>query len=176
MGEVVTGMRVGIGFDQHRFAGASGDAGAGTAAGEGRALVLGGVRFDTEPPLAGHSDADVVAHSVADAMLGAAALGDLGSHFPDTDPLWSGADSLSILTRVAAMVAARGLRLLNADCTVICESPRIDPVRVVMMERLSEAAGGPVHVKATRPEGLGSLGSGEGIACLATALLEKDES
>jgi len=156
--------RVGIGFDQHPFA-----AGAERA----RALVLGGVRFEAEPGLKGHSDADVVAHAVADAMLGAAGLGDLGVHFPDNDERWAGADSLAILEQVAALVAGAGLRLGNADCTVICEVPRIADAREIMMERLSAAAAGPVHVKATRPEGLGSLGRVEGIACIASALLEE---
>jgi 2-C-methyl-D-erythritol 2,4-cyclodiphosphate synthase len=160
----VTNARVGIGFDQHRFVDGSE---------HGRALVLGGVRFEAERGLEGHSDADVVAHAVADAMLGAAGLGDLGAHFPDTDPRWARADSLAILAHVATLVAAVGLRLTNADCTVICESPRIGDARETMMERLSAAASGPVHVKATRPEGLGSLGRVEGIACLATALVEE---
>ena len=141
--------RVGLGFDQHRF-----------DPGSQRPLVLGGVRFEAEEPLAGHSDADVVAHAVGDAMLGAAGLGDLGAHFGDTDPRWAGADSLGLLARVAALVAGAGLRLVNADCTVICETPRLAAHREMMMERLSAAAGGPVHVKATRPEGLGSLGRG----------------
>jgi len=136
-------------------------------------LVLGGVRFDAAQGLQGHSDADVVAHAVADAMLGAAGLGDIGAHFPDTEPRWAGADSIAILAQVTSLVAAGGLRLVNADCTVICEIPRIDRAREIMMERLSAAAAGPVHVKATRPEGLGSLGRVEGIACLATALLEE---
>jgi 2-C-methyl-D-erythritol 2,4-cyclodiphosphate synthase len=160
----LSGARVGIGFDQHPFTSGSE---------RGRALVLGGVSFEAEPALQGHSDADVVAHAVADAMLGAAALGDLGAHFPDSDQRWAGADSLAILAQVAALVAAAGLRLANADCTVICELPRIAEARGIMMERLSAAAAGPVHVKATRPEGLGSLGRVEGIACLATALLEE---
>jgi 2-C-methyl-D-erythritol 2,4-cyclodiphosphate synthase len=160
----VSGGHVGIGFDQHRFA---------SGADRGRALVLGGVRFDEEPGLEGHSDADVVAHAVGDAMLGAAGLGDLGSHFPDSDERWAGADSLAILAQVTDLVAAAGLRLANADCTVVCEMPRIADRRGIMMERLSAAAAGPVHVKATRPEGLGSLGRVEGIACLAIALLEE---
>jgi len=159
----VTRARVGIGFDQHPFASGSE---------RERALVLGGVRFEAEPGLRGHSDADVVAHALADAMLGAAGLGDLGAHFPDTDQRWAG-DSLAILAHVAALVASAGLRLGNADCTVVCETPRIADAREIMMERLSAAAAGPVHVKATRPEGLGSLGRVEGIACLATALLEE---
>jgi len=161
----MTGMRVGIGFDQHPFA---------TGTERKRALLLGGVRFESEPGLEGHSDADVVAHAVGDAMLGAAGLGDLGAHFSDTDQRWAGADSLAILGRVAALVGEAGLRLVNADCTVICETPRIAGTREIMMERLSAAAAGPVHVKATRPEGLGSLGRAEGIACLAVALLEKN--
>ena len=135
--------------------------------------MLGGVRFEGGPALRGHSDADVVAHALADAMLGAAALGDLGMHFPDSDERWAGADSLAILAQVAALVGDAGLRLANADCTVICETPRIAPACEIMMQRLSAAAAGPVHVKATRPEGLGSLGRVEGIACLATALLEE---
>jgi 2-C-methyl-D-erythritol 2,4-cyclodiphosphate synthase len=164
MEQSMSGQRIGTGFDQHPFV---------TGPGSGRPLVLGGVRFDAEAALKGHSDADVVSHAVADAMLGAAGLGDLGAHFPDTDPRWAGADSLAILAQVAALVAAAGLRLVNADCTVICEAPRIGDAREIMMERLSAAAEGPVHVKATRPEGLGSLGRVEGIACLAVALLEE---
>jgi 2-C-methyl-D-erythritol 2,4-cyclodiphosphate synthase len=155
--------RVGIGFDQHAFAQDD----------PSRQLVLGGVHFAGATGLEGHSDADVVAHAVCDAMLGAAGLGDLGAHFPDTDQQWAGADSLAIVERVAALVAGTGLRLSNADCTVICEAPRIGDAREIMMERLSSAAKGPVHVKATRPEGLGSLGRAEGIACLAVALLEE---
>jgi 2-C-methyl-D-erythritol 2,4-cyclodiphosphate synthase len=160
----MTTLRVGIGFDQHPFAIGTEHHGV---------LVLGGVRFDEAPCLKGHSDADVVAHALADAMLGAAALGDLGAHFPDTDQRWAGADSLSILAQVTSLVLGVGLRLANADCTVICEIPRIGDSREIMMQRLSAAAAGPVHVKATRPEGLGSLGRVEGIACLATALLEE---
>ena len=160
----MSALRVGIGFDQHRF-----PEGSPTE----RPLVLGGVRFDTEPGLMGHSDADVVAHAVSDAMLGAAGLGDLGAYFPDTDPQWEGADSLAILAQVVVVVRGAGLRLVNADCTLVCEVPRIAAVREIMMERLSAAAEGPVHVKATRPEGRGSLGRVEGIACLAVALLEE---
>ncbi len=157
-------LRVGIGFDEHPFAG---------EAGRDRPLVLGGVRFEEAPGLKGHSDADVVAHAVADAMLGAAGLGDLGAHFPDTDEKWAGADSLAILSHVVTLLGDAGLRLVNADCTLVCEEPRIAVSREIMMERLSAAAAGPVHVKATRPEGLGSLGRVEGIACLAVALLEE---
>jgi len=160
----VSGTRIGVGFDQHPFASGSE---------RERALVLGGVCFEAEPGLRGHSDADVVAHAVADAMLGAAALGDLGTHFPESDQRWAGADSLEMLASVARLIQAAGMRLVNADCTVICEMPRIADARETMRERLSAAAGGPVHVKATRPEGLGSLGRVEGIACLATALLDE---
>lgn len=156
-------LRIGIGVDQHRFA---------PGAERHRQLVLGGAVFEDEPGLEGHSDADVVAHAVADAMLGAAGLADLGTHFSDADPQWSGADSLRILARVTQMVLEADLQLVNADCTVICETPRLAPARDTMIERLSRAAGGPVHVKASRPEGLGSLGRVEGIACVAVALLD----
>jgi 2-C-methyl-D-erythritol 2,4-cyclodiphosphate synthase len=160
----MSGLRIGIGFDQHPFASGSQ---------QDRPLVLGGVRHEGETGLAGHSDADVVAHAVADAILGAAGLGDLGAHFPDSEERWAGADSLAILAQVAVLVKGAGLKLVNADCTLVCERPRIAAVRGIMMERLSAAAEGPVHVKATRPEGLGSLGRVEGIACLAVALLEE---
>src|SRR5438309_5119946 len=109
-------LQVGLGIDLH-------------APGPGRVLLLGGVRFDDEAGLAGHSDGDVVAHALADAMLGAAALGDLGEHFPDTDPTWSGADSLAILGRVTAMVRDAGWRPVNADCTVVLETPMLAPYR-----------------------------------------------
>ncbi|MDA8040107.1 MAG: 2-C-methyl-D-erythritol 2,4-cyclodiphosphate synthase [Actinomycetota bacterium] len=154
--------RVGIGYDVHPFASEN-----------GRALILGGVFFPGEQGLAGHSDADVVAHAVADAMLGAAGLGDLGTHFADTDERWAGASSIDILTAVADIVGKSGYRLSNADCTVVGERPRLAPVRAEMIERLSAAARGPVHVKATRPERLGALGREEGIACVAVALLEE---
>lgn len=163
----MSGLRIGIGVDQHPFS---------RGAERERVLVLGGVAFEDEPGLSGHSDADVVAHAVADAMLGAAALGDLGMHFPDSDERWAGADSLAILSEVARLVGGAGLRLSNADCTVVCEAPKIAAARETMVQRLSAAAGGPVHVKATRPEGLGSLGRVEGIACLAIALLEETGS
>lgn len=160
----MSAVRVGLGVDVHPFA--DDDA--------GRECVLGGVRFDGAG-LAGHSDADVVAHAVCDAVAGAAGLGDLGSHFPDTDPQWKGADSLAMLREIVRRAADTGWRVLNADCTVIAERPRISPQRDAMIRALSEAAGAPVHVKATRPEGLGSLGRVEGIACLAVALLEGAE-
>lgn len=153
-------MRVGQGFDVHRW---SDD--------RRRPLVLGGVVLPGERGLAGHSDADVVAHALADALLGAAGLGDLGRHFPDTDPAWAGADSVGILSRVVAMVAAAGLHVLNADCTVVAEAPRLAPHVARMEERLGAAVGAPVSVKATRAEGLGALGRGEGVACTAVVLL-----
>ena len=156
-------MRVGIGVDVHPFA-------------DDRPLVLGGVRFEGERGLAGHSDADVVAHAVADALLGAAGLGDLGTHFPDTDPQWAEADSLGLLAEVARRLGAAGWRTGNVDCSVVLEAPRLAPHRAEMEGRLSAAAGGPVSVKATRPEHLGALGRGEGVACLAVALVLPVES
>jgi 2-C-methyl-D-erythritol 2,4-cyclodiphosphate synthase len=162
----VSELRIGFAFDVHPL-----DAAA--EPGSPRCLVLGGVSFEREVPLRGHSDADVLAHAVGEAMLGAAGLGDLGMHFPDDDELWLGADSLALLAACAGLVGAQGWALTNADCTIVAERPRVAPARQAMMDRLSRAARGPVHVKATRPEGLGSLGRGEGIACYAVALLER---
>jgi 2-C-methyl-D-erythritol 2,4-cyclodiphosphate synthase len=153
-------LRVGQGFDIHRFSPLP-----------GRPLVLGGVTIPGVVGLAGHSDADVVAHALADALLGAAGLGDLGRHFPDTDPAWAGADSLDLLARVGALAAGRGMRVVNADCTVVCERPRLADHTDEMGRRLEAAVGAPVNVKATRAEGLGTLGRVEGIACLAVVLL-----
>jgi 2-C-methyl-D-erythritol 2,4-cyclodiphosphate synthase len=164
-GRGVSEQRVGLGIDLHRF----------EEAVEARPLVLGGVRFEGERGLVGHSDADVVAHAVADAILGAAGLGDIGTHFPDTDERWRGADSLQLLAEVARRVADAGWRLVNADCTLVGERPKVAPAREEMARLVSAAAGGPVQVKATRPEGLGSLGRVEGLACLAVALLERDD-
>jgi len=121
--------------------------------------------------LAGHSDADVLAHAVAEALLGAAGLGDLGRHFPASDPAWAGADSMALLDMVSSMVAAEGLRLVNADCTVVCERPRLAEHTDDMARRLQALLGAPVSVKAKRAEGLGALGRVEGIACLAVVLL-----
>ena len=126
------------------------------------------------PGLAGHSDADALAHACADAVLGAAGLGDLGDHFPDTDPQWAGADSLALLAEVVRLAAEAGWRVVNVDATVIAERPKLGPLRPQMAERLTAAVGAPVSVKATTHEGLGALGRGEGIACLAVALLEAD--
>jgi 2-C-methyl-D-erythritol 2,4-cyclodiphosphate synthase len=153
-------IRVGQGFDVHPF---SGD--------PGRALVLGGVRFDGERGLAGHSDADVVAHACTDAILGGAGLGDIGQHFPSSDPQWEGADSVELLARGASMVRDAGWGIGNVDCTVVCEQPKLSGRRVEMQDRLSAAVGAPVSVKASTTDGLGMLGRREGIGCLAVAVL-----
>jgi len=153
-------LRIGQGFDVHPW---SDD--------PARRLVLGGVVLDGERGLAGHSDADVVAHAVADALLGAAGLGDIGAHFPDTDPRWRGADSLTLLARVVGLVKGDDWAVGNVDTTVVLEAPRLAPHKAAMEERLSAAVGAPVSVKAKRAEGLGALGRGEGVACLAVALL-----
>lgn len=138
-----------------------------------RPLVLGGVVFDGGAGLAGHSDADVVAHALADALLGAAGLGDLGELFPDTDAAWAGADSTVLLAEVVRRLADDGWRVVNADCTVVLEQPRLAPHRLAMQARMGDAVGAPVSVKATRPEALGALGRGEGIACLAVAMVTR---
>jgi 2-C-methyl-D-erythritol 2,4-cyclodiphosphate synthase len=153
-------VRVGQGFDVHAF---SADA--------DRVLVLGGVVFEGEPGLIGHSDADVVAHACADALLGAAGLGDIGQHFPDTDPRWSGADSIGLLTEVAQRVRGAGFEPGNVDCAVVCERPKLAPHREAMQLRLSEAVGAPVTIKGNRAEGLGAIGRVEGIACFAVAVV-----
>ena len=158
-------VRIGQGFDVHRFA---------DGPVEGRVLVLGGVAFPGEPVLVGHSDADVIAHAAADALLGAAGLGDIGQHYPDTDPAWKGADSLRILADTAAKVTALGWRIGNIDCSVVCEAPRIAPVRDEMVRNLSAAAGAPVSVKGRRAEGLGAIGRREGIMCFASAVIMKE--
>jgi 2-C-methyl-D-erythritol 2,4-cyclodiphosphate synthase len=160
----VTQVRVGQGFDVHRF---SDD--------PTRPLVLGGVVFEGERGLHGHSDADVVAHAAADALLGAAGLGDLGQHFPDTDERWAGAASLVLLRHVADLVRADGWEIGNVDTSVVCEAPKLAPRRDDMQRRLSEAAGAPVTVKGRRAEGLGALGRREGIACWAVAVLAREE-
>ena len=154
-------LRVGQGFDVHRFAD------------DDRPLVLGGVTIPGERGLLGHSDADAVAHAVADALLGAAGLGDIGMHFPDTDPRWKGADSLKLLREVTSLVARDGWRVENVDVNVVCERPKIAPHRADMQENLAAAIGAPVSVKGRRAEGLGAIGRAEGIACLAVALLTK---
>ena len=153
-------MRVGQGLDLHPF---SDD--------PARTLVLGGVTFLGERGLAGHSDADVIAHAITDALLGAASLGDIGEHFPDTDPALAGADSLELLRAAVRDVRAAGWEPANVDCTVVLDVPKLAPHRDEMQGRLSEVVGAPVSVKGKRPEGLGALGRGEGIACFAVALL-----
>lgn len=154
-------VRVGQGFDVHAF-----------TDDPARVLVLGGVRFDGERGLKGHSDADAVAHAAADALLGAAGLGDIGQHFPDTDARWAGADSIGLLTEVARMVRAAGWEPGNVDCAVVCERPKLAPRRDEMEANLTAAVGAPVTVKGNRAEGLGAIGRVEGIACFAVAVVE----
>jgi 2-C-methyl-D-erythritol 2,4-cyclodiphosphate synthase len=156
-------VRVGQGFDVHPFSDEA-----------GRPLVLGGVTFEGARGLAGHSDADVVAHAVTDALLGAAGLGDIGQRFPDTDPALAGADSLELLRLAVADVRAAGWAPGNVDCTVILDVPKLAPHRADVEARLSDAVGAPVTVKGKRTEGIGALGRGEGIACLAVALVVRD--
>ena len=157
----MSAMRVGQGFDVHPFA----------ADGDDRPLVLGGVRFEGERGLAGHSDADVVAHAVTDALLGAAGLGDIGRHFPDDDPAWEGADSIDMLESAVLQLRAIGWEPGNVDVTVVLEAPKLAPHRDLIEKRLSGVVGAPVTVKAKRAEGLGPIGRGEGIACWAVALV-----
>lgn len=152
-------FRVGLGFDVHPF-----------SPDPDRTLILAGVELDG-PGLAGHSDADVLSHAVADALLGAAGLGDLGSLFPDDDPAWQGADSVGLLRRVVSMLSSNW-RVENVDCALVLEAPRIAPHRAAMEARLAGVVDAPVSVKPKRAEGLGALGRREGIACWAVALLE----
>ena len=155
-------LRIGQGVDVHRF---SDD--------PDRPLVLGGVAITGEGAqgLEGHSDADAVAHALGDALLGAVGLGDIGGHAPDTDPQWEGADSLVILASVADRARRAGWVLVNADCTVVAQRPRLAPYLGRMAERLAVVLGGPVNVKATTAEGLGALGRAEGIGCSAVVLV-----
>ncbi len=155
-------MRVGLGFDVHPF----GDDPA-------RTLVLGGVVLAGERPLAGHSDSDVVTHAVCDALLGAAGLGDLGELFPADDDAWAGADSIELLATVVDRVAQAGWSVVNVDCSVVVEAPRLAPVRTAMQERLGATVRAAVTVKPKRAEGLGALGRGEGVAAWAVALVER---
>jgi 2-C-methyl-D-erythritol 2,4-cyclodiphosphate synthase len=155
-------FRVGQGFDVHRF---SDD--------PSRVLVLGGVVFDGERGLEGHSDADAIAHATADALLGAAGLGDIGQHFPDTDPQWKGVNSLQLLAEVVRLVRAERWNIGNVDCSVVCEVPKLAPRRDEMQSALSAVVGAPVSVKGRRAEGLGALGRREGIACWAVAVLSR---
>ena len=154
-------IRVGMGFDVHPV---SDD--------PSRPLVLGGVRFEGTG-LAGHSDADAIAHAAADALFGAAGLGDIGQHFPDTDPAWAGADSIGLLAEATRRVRAEGWVPGNVDCTVVADEPKLAPRRDEMQRALSEAVGAPVTVKGRRPEGLGAIGRGEGLACWAVAVVTR---
>lgn len=154
-------IRVGHGYDVHRLT-------------EGRKLILGGVEIPFEKGLLGHSDADVLAHGVMDALLGAAGLGDIGRHFPDTDPAYRGADSLELLARVAGLLGERGWSVGNVDATILAQRPKLAPHIPQMAENLAKAMGVPpdrVNVKATTEEGLGFTGSGEGMAAHAVALI-----
>lgn len=150
--------RVGLGFDIHPF---SDD--------PSRRLVLGGVTLEG-PGLAGHSDADAVSHAIADALLGAAGLGDIGDHFPDTDPAYAGVNSVELLARVVLSVSER-YEIGNVDVTVVLEEPKLAPYRAAMQERLSDVVGAPVSIKAKRAESLGAIGRREGVACMAVALV-----
>ena len=149
-------MSVGIGYDSHRF-------------GEDRPLILGGVRIEYTRGLTGHSDADVLTHAVIDAILGAAGLEDIGALFPDTDPAWEGADSIELLRTVVGMV--RG-PIENVDVTVICEEPKVGPYRAEIVRSIGDVTSARVNVKATTNEGMGWIGRGEGIACMAVASID----
>jgi len=159
--ELVSAVRFGHGFDAHRFA-------------QGRPFVLGGVRIPYESGPLGHSDADVLAHALSDAILGAAALGDLGEHFPDTDPQWKEADSMRLLAACAALVRGQGYELGNVDATVVVQAPRLAPHVPAMRMRVAETLRielDAVSVKAKTSEGMGYTGDGTGIAAYAVASL-----
>jgi 2-C-methyl-D-erythritol 2,4-cyclodiphosphate synthase len=151
-------VRVGLGIDTHRFA-------------EGRPLILGGVEIPHERGLAGHSDADVLAHAITDAILGAADMGDIGQHFPDTDPRYEGADSIVMLREVVALVRHEGWKVAHVDATVMLERPKLAPHREAIVARLREAVGASVSVKATTGERMGFVGREEGVAAMAVATL-----
>ena len=151
-------VRTGLGIDTHRFA-------------EGRRLVLGGVEIPHERGLIGHSDADVLAHAITDAILGAADMGDIGQHFPDTDARFKDADSIALLREIVARVTAEGWAIEHVDATVMLERPKLAPHREAIAARLREAVGASVSVKATTGEGMGFVGREEGVAALAVATL-----
>lgn len=156
-----TQMRIGHGYDVHKLA-------------EGRPLIIGGVKIPYEKGLLGHSDADVLTHAVMDALLGACALGDIGRHFPDTDPAYKGADSIALARNVAGLVKQQGWRVQNIDATILCERPKLAPHILKMRQNLAEALGlevESINVKATTEEGLGFTGQGQGIAVHVVALL-----
>lgn len=155
-------LRIGHGYDVHRLT-------------EGRALILGGVAVPYEKGLLGHSDADVLTHAVMDALLGAAGLGDIGRHFPDSDPAYAGADSMKLLDHVMALLREKGWQVGNADVTILAQKPKLAPYIPEMRRRLAAGLGVPedqVNVKATTEEKLGFTGSGEGMAAHAVCLLE----
>lgn len=155
-------MRIGMGYDVHCLV-------------SGRELVLGGISIPYGKGLAGHSDADVLTHAICDALLGAANLGDIGLHFPDTDPEFADISSLRLLERSYAMVKEKGLALVNLDTTILAQAPRLSPYGEAMRDRLAQALGvGPdlVSIKATTTEGLGAVGRGEGIGAMAVVLLD----
>jgi len=159
-------VRIGQGYDVHKF-------------GEGRKLILGGVEFDHPRGLVGHSDADVLTHAVMDALLGAAGLGDIGMHFPDTDPAYADSSSIELLRTVVRAVNELGYRIANLDATIVAGEPTIGPKRGAMVAELAQATGvdpGRVNVKATTTEGLGATGRGEGIAASAVVLLTEGDS
>jgi 2-C-methyl-D-erythritol 2,4-cyclodiphosphate synthase len=159
-------MRIGLGYDVHAFA-------------DGRRLVLGGVEVPHDRGLLGHSDADVLAHALMDAILGAMRAGDIGAHFPDTDAAFKDIDSMELLARVAQVMAERSFRLVDADCVLVLELPKVSPYRDAMRARLAEALGVDVDrigLKATTTEGLGSIGRGEGVVAQAVVLLEPVEA
>ncbi len=156
-------MRIGYGYDSHRFA-------------EGRRLVLGGIEFPGETGLAGHSDADVLIHAIIDALLGAAALGDIGSHFPDTDARWKDADSTDLLAAVVKEIRGAGYKVGNIDATLVCERPKLRPVIDLMRARLATAMNvgtGRISIKGKTNEKLDDIGAGLGIAAHAVCLLEE---
>ena len=155
--------RAGIGYDSHRFE-------------EGRKLVLGGVEIEYERGLAGHSDADVLTHAIIDALLGAAGLGDIGQHFPDTDEQWRDADSLELLAQVCGFLEEHDWRIIHIDATLICEAPKLGPHRDEIRRKLAANVGlNPleVNVKFTTNEGMGAIGRGEGIAAMAVATVDR---
>ena len=156
-------IRTGIGFDIHRFA-------------PGRRLILGGIEIPAPDGLDGHSDADVLCHALADALLGSIADGDIGQHFPNTDPRWKNADSIELLRAVVARVKAKGFRVVNVDASIQAERPKVMPYALAMRQRLApvlEVTPEEVSIKATTMERLGAIGRGEGIAVMAVATVEK---
>lgn len=158
-------MRVGIGYDSHRFV-------------EGRRLILGGVEIEYDRGLAGHSDADAVAHAVTDAVLGATGLGDIGRHFPPDDEQWRAADSIDLLRRAVQLAAELNYQVVNVDVTLVCEAPRVAPHAAAMARTLAEAVGiapALVSVKGKTNEGMGWIGRGEGVAAMAVVLVDRVE-